>query len=266
MTVSKDRFQKPATAEQLPQPSRVILTGARSAFIGPNLIFETYRTAVATIVIGLDEDISLRWIEDDDSRDNHHPIAVIPPGTLCELQAKGDIAALFCDALSDDISKIDLRSINRKISSLRAQFKQEPKGHSLEEFIEQVFTELGVTSDQPIRPDIARVVNALGREPERFANVETAAELAGLSPMRFQHVFTETVGMPFRRYRQWRRMGRVIRALAKGENLTEAAYSSGFSNSAHLSTAFKAMFGLRPSDILASNTEFYLSDTRSAKK
>lgn len=266
MTVNQDEFQKLATAEQLPQPSRVVLTGTRSAFIGPNLIFEAHRTAVATIVIGLDADISVRWIEDDDSWDSRHPVVVIPPGTLCELQAKGRIAALFCDALCDDVSEIDLRGIDRKISNFRAQFKQEPKGRSLEEFIERVFTELGVTSDQPTRPDIARVVRALGREPERFANVETAAELAGLSPMRFQHVFTETVGIPFRRYRQWRRMGRVIRALAKGENLTEAAYSSGFSNSAHLSTAFNAMFGLRPSDLLASNTEFYLSDTRSAKK
>ncbi len=261
MTVSQDGFQKPAIGQQLLQPTRVILTGKRSAFIGPNLIIEAFRTAVATIVIGLDQDISVRWIEDNDEQDDHHPVVIISPGILCELQAKGEIAILFCDALCDDVFKINLESIDRNITSVRAHLKQRPQARSLEQFIEYVFTKLGVTSGQTTRPEIVRVVRALGREPERFANVETAAELAGLSSMRFQHVFTETMGLPFRRYRQWRRMGSVIHALADGENLTEAAYGSGFSNSAHLSTAFKAMFGLRPSDFLASKVEYFLYDT-----
>lgn len=53
-------------------------------------------------------------------------------------------------------------------------------------------------------------------------------------------------------------MGRVIRELADGGNLTDAA---GFSNSAHLSTAFKAMFGLLPSTLLAGTVEYFLSET-----
>lgn len=126
--------------------------------------------------------------------------------------------------------------------------------------MEAVLGQLGVTPNKTIRPEIARVVDALGRKPEIFTNVEIAADLAGLSPMRFQHVFTETLGMPFRRYRQWRRMGRVIRALADGENLTQAAFTSGFASSAHLSTAFKEMFGLRPSDLLANDIECFLAD------
>ena len=55
-------------------------------------------------------------------------------------------------------------------------------------------------------------------------------------------------------------MGAVIRSLALGKNLTDAAYSSGFSSSAHLSTAFKEMFGLPPSVLIASDVTYYLSE------
>jgi AraC-like DNA-binding protein len=51
-----------------------------------------------------------------------------------------------------------------------------------------------------------------------------------------------------------------MRALADGDSLTEAAYTAGFSNSAHLSTAFKAMFWLRPSTLLANQVEYFLTD------
>lgn len=259
--MSRRRFQKPAAPPSSGAPTRIVLTGARSAFIGPNLIVEPYRTAVATIVVGLDSDISLRRVEGAIVDARPTPVVVIPPDTLCELQADGGIALLFCDALSDDYSAIDLRGSKDQIGPLRALLKKGPEDRSPEVFLRDALGRLGVASDRIARPEIARIVSALGRRPDLFANVECAAELAGLSPMRFQHVFTETVGMPFRRYRQWRRMGRVIRALADGENLTGAAYAAGFSNSAHLSAAFKAMFGLRPSTLVASRTEYFLTDS-----
>lgn len=258
--MEKNSLQKLVIGKNPTCTARVVLTGVRSAFIGPNLIFEAHRTAVATIVIGLDADLALRWIEDEGAEKGRYPVIVIPPGTLCDLQADGDIALLFCDALRDNYSEIDLSGIEQKIQGLRELLKTGPQERSPDCFLEEVFGQLGVISDNATRPEITRVVSALGREPELFMNVEIAADLAGLSSMRFQHVFTETLGMPFRRYRQWRRMGSVIRALAEGKNLTEAAFASGFSNSAHFSTAFKAMFGLRPSDLLGSNVEYYLAD------
>lgn len=240
--------------------TRVVLTGKRSAFIGPNLTFSTYRPAVATIVVGLSSNVRARLGEGRPIEDDQQPVVILPPGGLCELESSGDVAVLFCDALCDDITEIDLREVVDGLFELRAQLTQGPRSLSPDHYLEQIFAALGVTPKRAVRSDIERVVRAIGLEPERFADVETAAELAGLSPMRFQHLFTETVGMPFRRYRQWRRMGRVVRSLAQGQNLTAAAQVSGFSNSAHLSTAFKAMFGMRPSDLLASRAEFYLAE------
>lgn len=56
--------------------------------------------------------------------------------------------------------------------------------------------------------------------------------------------------MPFRRYVLWLRLRRAVREVAAGANLTEAAVSAGFSDSAHLSRVFRATFGLPPSALL----------------
>jgi AraC-like DNA-binding protein len=55
-----------------------------------------------------------------------------------------------------------------------------------------------------------------------------------------------------------------MRAIAKGGNLTEAAHSAGFSSSAHLSSAFRQMFGLSPSSLLALGARIDLSGDRFA--
>ena len=46
-------------------------------------------------------------------------------------------------------------------------------------------------------------------------------------------------------------MAMVMRNISTGVSLTDAALAAGFSSSAHLSTAFKTMFGLSPSDVLS---------------
>ena len=51
-----------------------------------------------------------------------------------------------------------------------------------------------------------------------------------------------------------------MRGVAQGGNLTESAHLAGFSSSAHLSFAFKQMFGLAASDILAMGVAIDVSD------
>jgi AraC-like DNA-binding protein len=67
----------------------------------------------------------------------------------------------------------------------------------------------------------------------------------------FRARFEAELGLPFRRYRLWRRMAWVMRTVAAGGTLTEAAHTAGFSSSAHLSSTFKRLFGLTASDLLA---------------
>jgi AraC-like DNA-binding protein len=70
-----------------------------------------------------------------------------------------------------------------------------------------------------------------------------------LSAGRITHLFPSQTGLPIRPYVLWVRMQYAMRILAEGRSLTYAAHEAGFSDQSHLSRAFRAMFGLRPSRI-----------------
>ena len=80
--------------------------------------------------------------------------------------------------------------------------------------------------------------------------LEEAAKDACLSPSRLTHVFSSEVGMPFRRYVLWMRLRLAAQEVGAGANLTRAAISAGFADSAHLSRVFRQTFGLPPSALL----------------
>ena len=68
-----------------------------------------------------------------------------------------------------------------------------------------------------------------------------------LSPSRFAHLFSESVGQPFRRYLLWRKLNRAMLAVGRGASLSQAAHEGGFSDSAHLTRTFIQMWGIPPS-------------------
>ena len=108
--------------------------------------------------------------------------------------------------------------------------------------------------DAETRPtSIHATLGAVNAKPQDFPTLAHAARHAGLSPSRFQHSLREATGVAFRRYRQLRRMAQVLRRLAAGGNLTDAALEAGFSSSSHLSTAFRDLFGMAPSQLIAGN-------------
>lgn len=80
--------------------------------------------------------------------------------------------------------------------------------------------------------------------------LEELANIAGLSPSRFSHVFKESVGLPPRTYLLWRRLLRAVDAMHEAGSLTEAAHQAGFADSAHMSRTFRRMFGSTPSDMI----------------
>jgi AraC-like DNA-binding protein len=80
-------------------------------------------------------------------------------------------------------------------------------------------------------------------------SLKTLARISGLSPSRFMHVFTESVGVPVRPYLLWLRLQRASCELMKGASATSAAHSAGFSDAAHLTRTFRRMLGMTPSDL-----------------
>jgi AraC-like DNA-binding protein len=84
----------------------------------------------------------------------------------------------------------------------------------------------------------------------RQTSLSTLAGIAGLSPSRFMHVFTETVGIPLRPYLLWLRVQRAACALTSGSTVTAAAYLAGFSDAPHLARTLRRTLGMTPRQLI----------------
>jgi AraC-like DNA-binding protein len=112
-------------------------------------------------------------------------------------------------------------------------------------------------SAPPMHPRVRRVIRRLrtGELPFEKLSLERLAEVAGLSPSRFMHAFTESIGVPVRPYLLWLRLQLAAGEIASGARIGEAAHRAGFSDAAHLSRTFRRMFGT-PASALVRRGQF----------
>ncbi len=107
-------------------------------------------------------------------------------------------------------------------------------------------------SDQhgPVDPRILRVIQQLDAHPSDLTSVVKLAAAEGLSVSRFQHLFSEEIGVPFRRFRIWNRLRAALRGALNGQSLTQAAHNAGFSDLAHFARLHQETFGVTASSTL----------------
>ena len=79
--------------------------------------------------------------------------------------------------------------------------------------------------------------------------MESAAEMAFLSPSRFAHLFKQQLGLPFRHYVLWRKLTRAMVAIGSGGTIADAAHAAT-TNAAHLTKTFYQMVGMAPSALM----------------
>jgi AraC-like DNA-binding protein len=109
-----------------------------------------------------------------------------------------------------------------------------------------------------IHPRVSRVLRWLRSNVDASAedcSLEALAERAGLSPSRFMHVFTQSLGVPVRPYLLWLRLQHAAGRLLAGASATEAAHEAGFADAAHLSRTFRRTLGTTPREIAAGRAE-----------
>jgi AraC-like DNA-binding protein len=99
---------------------------------------------------------------------------------------------------------------------------------------------------------VKRVLRALpGRLAEAEAvSLNAVAASVGLSPSRFLHLFTTSVGVPLRPYVLWLRLQCGAGELARGKSVADAAHAAGFSDAAHFTRTFRRMMGATPRQVL----------------
>lgn len=106
---------------------------------------------------------------------------------------------------------------------------------------------------QEFEPRLRAVAQAILTEPAEPHRVKEFARRSRLSESRLRHAFRDAAGVPLRRFRLWTRMGAALHLIGGGATLTRAAHEAGFSSSAHFSSAYRAMFGIKPSVVVGAN-------------
>ncbi|MDD4914855.1 MAG: AraC family transcriptional regulator [Methylococcales bacterium] len=186
--------------------------------------------------------------------------AVIPAGAVHELEIGGDpLTVLYIEPNVAGIRALTplsrhTREVNGalvgsggELAFMRALYEDRYNSEWSAEPLDDL---LGFgkrrSGDAQTDPRIARAVEFLFEHGDDLSPVAVLAESVGLSASRFQHLFSEQIGVPFRRYRSWNRMRLAIREIIKGHNFTDAAHLAGFSDSAHFSHDYRKTFGAAP--------------------
>lgn len=240
--------------QESPVPPRIWVGPARALYVGPGLDLSPHLNVATTIAVSLRQPFELRtWAKSGGwSPWRLEVISVVPSQTLHHLKSLGPMAFLYLDPLTDRRHQLSRAGL------LRGQERLRLAGPRIG--LDEAFAAFGLRPHSPRDARIARVVREVERRPDAFGRLQDAAALACLSPSRFRARFDAELGLPFRRYRLWRRMAAVMRTVAAGGSLTEAAHAAGFASSAHLSSTFKRMFGLTATDLLASGVAIDMSE------
>ncbi len=231
----------------------IYLHDMRAAFLGQSLGLAPHKVSVATIAVGLDKAFELDFLDDAEPSCCTCRVALIAPDRMHHLRASERMFFLYLDPLSSDYVGLDAALIARldaTADQTATAILAAAASHSDAEGFLYAVSRIFDLPDPP-RTDqrISRTLRAIDAAPQEFVSVDKAAAFACMSVSRFQHIFRDVTGTTFRRYRLWKRMTIVAHHLAAQASLTDAATEAGFSSSSHLSTAFKDMFGIRPSDL-----------------
>jgi AraC family transcriptional regulator len=161
-------------------------------------------------------------------------------------------------ALRAPITEIPEARLQASLPALRAVCEEPVDAPEAARIIHAVVRDLcpGPPPQQALDPRIVRALEVIRRMDTAKISLEEVARAVFLSPSRLQHLFSEQVGLPFRRYVLWRRLTRALLAVGRGSTLSAAAHACGFADSAHLTRTCYQMLGQPPSFLLRSG-EFY---------
>jgi AraC-like DNA-binding protein len=245
--------------------------GARALYVGPGFGLSPHRNAVAVLAMGLDRPLEVANDARDPGTGFHRcRTALIEPNQLHFLRISGaDCAFLYLDALSHDLASLRRRcrrpgptvsmhldGEDELIVLLAGMPRSEEGWRSASPSLSAALCFQNSRSDSRI----VSAVDGLFSEPGLETDAATLASRAGLSVSRFQHLFKATTGVSVRRFRIWARMRRAMAMAVSGATITHAALEAGFSSPAHFAAAFREMFGMAPTQLLADTPIFVEGD------
>ena len=225
---------------------------------GPGSWTDLHRHHCVQLVLALDG--TLRFRERPRQRWTTRAAVLVRPDAWHEVNARGiDVLIAFVDAESElgaalaertatDVTPLPMATVARWRTQL---------GDSASLTAARVEPWVTTTLLSDRRPPSIdhRVKRVLRDLPNRLAEAEAVsldavAASVGLSPSRFLHLFTTSVGVPLRPYVLWLRLQCGASELARGRSVADAAHAAGFSDAAHFTRTFRRMIGATPRQVL----------------
>ena len=182
------------------------------------------------------------WVRPDAT---HELDARGSPLLIAFISAESDMGAALSGRIDGDIACVPARQLARWRGVLGPTPNDVRTERWLAEFIPHQ------TRGVAIHPGVRRVLTLLQR-PRAMTDdlsLKTLAAVAGLSPSRFMHAFTASVGVPVRPYILWLRLQRAACQLRDGASVTSAAHRAGFADAAHMTRTFRRMLGTTPTNL-----------------
>ena len=161
------------------------------------------------------------------------------------VSAESDLGVALSERIEGEIACVASRQVGRWRTVLGPTPNEDRAERWLSTFL------LHHSRPLAIHPGVGRVLSYV-QEPQAVwddLSLKTLAGVAHLSPSRFMHAFTDSVGVPVRPYLLWLRLQRAACDLMDGASVTSAAHRAGFSDAAHLTRTFRRMLGATPSNL-----------------
>lgn len=241
---------------QRPWRGRIFLGAGLILYVGPGAGAEAHAHHAVQLVWSLDGEFSVTI---DGSRHERSAV-LIPAHAVHELDATGCLIALLLVeshsargvALDTAARQDPGHDITEKLALMVFPLEEQP-AQDVTAWCDALLSAIGVNAEHATVSSVTRrAIDFIEHELEGVPRVSDVATRLGLSATRITHLFTAEVGMPFRRFVLWARIKRAVSEHRSGADLTTAAIAAGFSDAAHFSRTFRAMFGLSPSLVISS--------------
>lgn len=238
-----------------PFHSQLYIGDGRAVYCGPLQQLENHVYGAPVLHVGIYKPFKMMLA---DGVWRSYRVALVPPGLRHALNIDGGVhGKLFVDAESVSAPAFRKRYPYRKgvvgsfhdpeiVAAFHWVFEEDPRQPEVEALLDRLFpAEPGTTID----PRILKVLDLILAEPDRNHSQTELAEALGLSPSRVLHLFSEQIGVPYRRYRMWKRLWLSAERLHASDSMTTAALDSGFADATHFSHAFRDTFGVNPAPV-----------------
>jgi AraC-like DNA-binding protein len=192
----------------------------------------------------------------------------IPAGTHHSVAASGRVSMRtlyllpgLCRSLPGHCVVLNVTPLLRELILHACQCPRLHKQSPVERrILEVVLDQLRVVETVPLqlpRPRdqrAARLALELAKNPGEHRALDILCRVCGASKRTIQRVFLEETGLTFAKWRQQLRLLHGLQSLARGEKVSAAAFSAGYSSTSAFISVFRQQFGNTPARYLQTDS------------